>query len=81
MMCARSLFLGIIFDLSKTNQQQQFVAIADDNNSGGNSLGNERQSVDSCRVQPFCVPPNFIDKNTTIDADFARKKLPFPPIF
>ncbi len=85
MMHARNLFFsGTIFNLSKSNQQQEqkyFVTMADDNNSGENRFSNRRQSVDLCPVHPFRVPPNFIDKNTTIDANFARKNYHFHQFF
>jgi hypothetical protein len=55
--------------------------MASEDDSGNHHLNNERQSVASCGVRPFRVPPNFIDKNTTIDAEFARKNYHFHQFF
>lgn len=47
--------------------------MADDDNSGCNTINNSRHSTATTAVQRFRVPLVFIDKNTTIDAEFAKK--------
>ncbi len=79
-----SLFSQTIFNLSSNNQQQQqkyFVTMADDNNSSNYNLSNKHQSIDLCSIWSFRVPPIFIDKNTTIDANFSRKNNHFHQFF
>ncbi len=46
--------------------------MADDKDASNITANNEGPSITSNGVQPFHVPVHFIDKNTTIDADFAR---------
>ena len=41
----------------------------------------EGPSIASSGIQPFCVPVHFIDKNTTIDADFAQKYYQYHQYF
>ena len=55
--------------------------MADNNNSGNNTIINSRISVATTAVQPFCVPLLFIDKNTTIDAEFATKNYHYHVYF
>ncbi len=47
--------------------------MADDNNTGDFTANIEGPSIQSSGVQPFHVPVHFINKNTTIDADFSQK--------
>ncbi len=47
--------------------------MADDDNTSNFTLNIKGPSIVSSGVQPFYVLERFIDKNTTIDADFARK--------
>ncbi len=47
--------------------------MADYNDAGNVTANNEGPSITSSGVQPFGVLVHLIDKNTTIDADFARK--------
>ncbi len=55
--------------------------MADDNNSGNNTIINSRNSVGTTAVQPFRVPLLFIDKNTTINAKFATKNYHYHVYF
>ncbi len=45
--------------------------MAYDNDASNVTTNNEGPSIASSGIQPFRVPVHFIDKNTTIDADFA----------
>ena len=55
--------------------------MADDDNSGNNTIINSRNSMATTAVQPFCVPLLFIVKNTTIDAEFATKNYHYHVYF
>lgn len=47
--------------------------MADDDITVNETINNTHHSAASAAIQPFRVPLLFIDKNTTIDAEFARK--------
>ncbi len=47
--------------------------MADNNNTSNFTANIEGQSIAASGIQPFCVLVHFIDKNTTIDTDFAWK--------
>ncbi len=55
--------------------------MTDDNNNSNKTLNNERQSIDSGGVQAFHVPPQFINKTTTIDNNFAKNNYHLDQIF
>ena len=55
--------------------------MADDDNSGYDTINNSRHSTATTAVQPFCVPVVFIDKNTTIDAEFAKNNYHYHVYF
>ncbi len=55
--------------------------MADDNNAGNVTANNKGHSIAASGIQPFCVPVHFIDKNTTIDADFAWKYYQYHQYF
>ena len=55
--------------------------MADNDNSGNNTIINSCNSVAMTAVQPFCVPLLFINKNTTIDAKFATKNYHYHVYF
>jgi hypothetical protein len=47
--------------------------MADDEVTVNETIDNTHRSTASTAIQPFRVPLLFIDKNTTVDAEFARK--------
>ncbi len=51
----------------------RMVAMADVGNTGNFTTNIKGPSIASSGIQPFHVPVHFIDKNTTIDADFTWK--------
>ncbi len=55
--------------------------MADDKDAGNVIANNEGPSIASSGIQPFRVPVHFIDKNTTIDADFARRYYQYHRFF
>ncbi len=77
MICARNFALEIKFYalpfFVHHNQKLRFVAMADDNNKGNFTANIEGLSNTSSGSQPLHVLVHFIDKNTTIDADFRNK--------
>ncbi len=47
--------------------------MADNDVTVNETINNTHHSTASTAIQPFRVPLLFIDKNTTVDAEFARK--------
>ncbi len=78
MRCARNFSLEInfcahFFFHHHHNQKLRIITMADDNYTDNFIANIKGPSIASSGVQPFCVPVHLIDKNTTIDADFAWK--------
>ncbi len=67
--CAHSL----IFLTTTTTKICGINAMADDKNTSNFTVNINGPSIASSAAQPFHVQLHFIDKNTTIDSDFAQK--------
>ncbi len=74
-------FCALSFFYHNHNKKLRIITMADDNNTGNFTVNIEGPSIASSGVQPFCVPVHFIDKNTTIDAEFARKYYQYHQFF
>ncbi len=55
--------------------------MAEDDNSGNNTITNSHHSVATTAIQPLRVPLLFIDKTTTIDAEFVTKNYHYHVYF
>ncbi len=55
--------------------------MADDDDTGNFTANIKGPSIASSGIQPFRVPVHFINKNTTIDADFAQKYYQYHQYF
>ncbi len=69
------------FFITTTTKKLKISIMVDDNNTSNFTANIKGPSIASSGVQPFHVPGHFIDKNTTIDADFAQKYYQYHQYF
>ncbi len=71
--CVGNKVLCTLLFYHNHNRKLRIVTMADNDNTGNFTTNIEGPSIASSGIQPFRVLVYFIDKNTTIDADFAWK--------